>query len=1155
MFSEKSTIRRLTCAAFYLTALFAGGGSSARAATLITTADEMLAATSPGGAGDRVLDDDEYVIPAGSAINFLPNILTIDNAASSLTADNTGRGGVLLQVRQLFVSDGKVYATGGNTGSAHGISAQNGYTQSGGMVAAWGGAGSLASGIHVNAGGYAHSGGTLTATGSALRTNTSAVRVTNGGFSQSGGDITAHGGSITGVNQSYGIWITGTGEYVQDGGSLTAHGGAGNQNYGVYTQNSVRIEDGALLTATGGTGDNASGMLVYGNVTQNGGDIALTAGGNYYANGMYVRNGTYTMNSGTLKANANNVAYNDAFGLAASAFVQNGGSIEAKGGDSSRSRGVQITGTFTQNGGAITATGGGYSSSHAFYAATFNMNNNGVITADGGAGANSRGLYAGVFNMNGGDVTASAGSENGAYGMYATTLNQTGGTVTAEGAADDVGNAVAGLYAGTYSLRGGDLDAAGGDGTNSHGVMATTMTKTGGTLDAVGGSGVGSHGVHAVTFNLEDADITATAGRADKADGLYADTFNHNGGTVEASGSGTGIAGAASGLRAETYNLRSGVLNAAGGDGGNSRGMTATALEQSGGTLTATGGGAADAYGLYVEGYRQTSGTLTARGGATDANGHGVLVATQMDIAHELRLERQGDAASVYLQNDAKLVLESASTLTPVVDLTELMNLKDDSTGLILGAADGTTKVTIYPGANMRPFFTNTRQLRRASDIYDIPFIDLKGGVIGGVFADEGVQRGLFIGYTIKKIGNDKYVFQVEYEGEVIEEVPNIPCENSKVIIGIIDGILTRDPGVAALNHTWDVLENSRDRQDWAARAAHVGKTMSPQAYMKFTHSLIRMADLTQSDFFRGMGTFPGRRETAGAEGAECCPTTPRPRDWTVWASPLYQRSSRFETTCMEFERAKEKHFGFSVGAARRFGALSLGVAAHSVRTDYKASYSDIDADSVGFVAGGRLEAPASGGGWFNPRLDFSFSYARSSLDQRNLGYDYLWRKSSPRAHTYRGHITAANRLELGRRFAITPEIGIEYTHVRQSGYRDRGRSEYLFAVSKGGYDSIRPVVGVGVEALVTDRLTLTARGRVRYETKDRRASFGTESTSFAGVEYTARGEDRKGVSGMAGVGLRYAVGDRMAASLNYDLLLEDKYAAHRFEAGIGIAF
>lgn len=710
-----------------------------------------------------------------------------------------------------------------------------------------------------------------------------------------------------------------------------------------------------------------------------------------------------------------------------------------------------------------------------------------------------------------------------------------------------------------YSLAVRDGSTLTADNAGFTGVLLQVhgLAISGGTLTAAGGAGDDADGVRVDTFTLAGSYLTATGGGGNGAAGIAARTFDQNGGTVTARGGDADVATSSAGVEVdETYTLRSGALDAAGGDGDNARGVTAATFDQSGGAVTATGGGGADAYGMYAGSYSQIAGTLIARGGV-GANDHGLAIGDRLDIDSALRLERQGDAASVELLSaTAAMRLGSASELTPVVDLARIDAAPDaaSASGLIR-TAGGT--VTIEAGARVTPFFTDARNLALNQPYQNVPFIAAGGG-IDGEFADSGagVERGYFISYSVTKADN-KYVLQFEREREVVEEISGILCENSRTIIGTMDAVLARNPDISELVNAWDVLENSQDRADWVARASHVGRTMAPLAYMKYTHSLVRVADLVQTDFTRRVGAFSRRPDPAVWAASESAVSSlaAAPRDWTMWASPLFQQSSRFKAACPEFDDAKEKHYGFSVGAARRWGALTLGATAHYIRGDYDADYTDLDSDSVGLVLGGRLEAPTPAGGWFDPHLDFSFSYTRSEIDQKNLGYDHLWRKSSPHADTYRAGVWLGNRISLGRRLVITPGLGVDYTRVDQSGYRDRGDSGYLFAVSGAGYDSLRPGAGLDVEVRLTDRLTATAQGRYRYETMDRRSTFYTRSASFDGLGFAAVGENRNRASGTVGAGLRYAAGERVTASFSYDLLVEDKYTAHRFTAGVGIAF
>lgn len=155
----------------------------------------------------------------------------------------------------------------------------------------------------------------------------------------------------------------------------------------------------------------------------------------------------------------------------------------------------------------------------------------------------------------------------------------------------------------------------------------------------------------------------------------------------------------------------------------------------------------------------------------------------------------------------------------------------------------------------------------------------------------------------------------------------------------------------------------------------------------------------------------------------------------------------------------------------------------------------------------------------------------------------------------YRAGAFLGNDLRLGSSLVLSPGVGADYTRVNQSGYTEKTPTLNSLTVRKNDYDSFRLKAGLTASFRLNGKVDLEGRAFYRYETGDTRSAFATSIAASPDLVLVNRGEKRKRASGEIGAGLRYQISERAALAANYDLLVEDGYAAHRISATVGWSF
>jgi outer membrane autotransporter protein len=288
-------------------------------------------------------------------------------------------------------------------------------------------------------------------------------------------------------------------------------------------------------------------------------------------------------------------------------------------------------------------------------------------------------------------------------------------------------------------------------------------------------------------------------------------------------------------------------------------------------------------------------------------------------------------------------------------------------------------------------------------------------------------------------------------------------------------------------------------------------------------------------------------------------------RSLYFWAKPLYFHGDLDGDNGYSDQR--ENLYGGSLGAAWRRDRLTLGFSGHYLRSDVDGGYAyDAHYEGYGGMLGGAYRFDA---GRIAPILSFSVGYTRYSIDQKRDTPLANWTQpgtvtrydSKPDADVYHASLMLSNRFQQNR-FAWTPEIGVDFARTRLHGFTEKARQNnpalqpYRQRVSGENVDSVQGVLGVQASVKVTDRLTLSAKARYRYEFADTKATLNynyVEDNPFGGLR--ADGQNMGRSSGNVGAGARYRINDCLMIGIDYDAFLGKRYYGHQLSATLGVAF
>lgn len=864
----------------------------------------------------------------------------------------------------------------------------------------------------------------------------------------------------------------------------------------------------------------------------------------------------------------------DATGMGATALAVGSlrlseGDVTLWGGDTAGVAGISVRGDAWQSSGYLTAYGGSAANAFGLYVqGSMTLDQGAIIDAYGGTagGARVEGLLtlsgSAMANGTGGAGFQSYGLSVGSMATLADSYAQVIGT-------GGQGTEAYGIDTGRIVHGSGYMYGYGGTGTDTYGINASSITLgDGAQISGVGGDdpgSVNSYGINADSLSQSGYSIlSARGGAADDARGINVNSWTVSNPSVYVSVSG-GQGRDAYGVYTGSFDFGGSYLGANGGQGQGAAGVyVAGVATQTSGTVAAQAGGDVGAYGIAADTYVQQGGRLQADGGDDGVYGlgtreytvgagatvlaaagfsdfgYGIYVAEKLDLGGRVELRRDGRAAaSIYVDSIDTVNIRSSAVIAPVVHLTNNPDRTERDSGLIATAAGG--RVVIESGARVDPLFVSHRDLRVGDPFEEYVFIDTgvleggaggsgTGGTITGTFANQ--SGGLAIEYVLYKNANGQYLISFGRVIETPDLINMVPCENARRLMAAFDDLY--DSNDVLLARVMSSLDHANDLAELYRISAHIGRTLTPTAYAKLTGIQLRSIELLQGSVFRRLDDLSER--------------------WETWAEALHQRSNNFSAKCAEFDTPKEKITGVTVGVGRTFGSLAVAGAFGYARGTYKSDYTDTGVDNFAATLGAKLK-PASLGGWFNPWFAGVAGYAYGDIDQKALNYSgSAWKRSSPSAHMGRASLEAGNDFAFGG-LTVAPVLGLDYACIRQGGYAERDPDGLGLRVRGNTYHSLRPRVGLEALWRAGDRLELGVNAHYRYETLDKCSTFDYGRLSAPDVVLTLDGEKRKRFSGSVGATGRYRVNDRVSLWGEYDLLLEDGYAANRFALGIGVEF
>ena len=820
------------------------------------------------------------------------------------------------------------------------------------------------------------------------------------------------------------------------------------------------------------------------------------------------------------------------------------GSITALGGDDTSARGLYVTNDVRHHGTGTLTVKGGKSGTGMLVDGDYSLSASGTIIAYGGIktdSADSHGLYiSGKFDQTGESVVSAfggVGSGDSQHGFYVgKDFTQNGnGVINATGGSGSGDSQYGFVVSGSFTQNDdGVINATGGSGSGDyqHGfVVSGNFTQNGnGVINATGGSGT-----------------------SDQQSGFFigGDLIQRDNGSINAKGgSGSGFYQRGIFLAGNfTQEGRgSAIVIGGSGNGGNQTGLFVGNIfsQDSEGTVRAIGGtgtggihNRAAAVGLFCERVATFNGTLF--------------------------LERQAKAASAYffnVESGNTTSFTATSVVVPVVDLAKTDgNL---ASGLILAHK----VVSITPGATLRPEFANTLQLGLNEKRDDILFMNTNtgdygvpdnAGTIDGEFTLAARQTMTLRLDAEKRESDKEYYLSVErfaHADDVAAAVGGDGARNTANLLRAIRQGVPGQTGAAAdfLGQIYSNFDNAATSQELLDLAGWTARAMTPQQATRIPIRALNRQDAALLDFSRNLQLLPVGVKTSGSAAA-LASIADCGAPWRVWANPVFQKTSSRSAETREYDSADEWFAGLALGMGRDFDRMSLGVNAHYFRGDVDASGYDASSDTFGLTLGARFRDLVPGGGRFNPWVEALAGYARENIDQKR--YDALGnsQRSKPHVDLFSASLTVGNEFRPSACLSVTPLAGLEYAHVRQDSYRERGAGPLGLSIRADNHDSLRLKAGVEARYAVNDRLDVSARAVYRYEALDRETRLTSAFNALPAVRFVTHGERLNRSSGNLGVGLGYRLSDSARLTAGYDCWLADNYVAHQGSVSISVGF
>lgn len=877
------------------------------------------------------------------------------------------------------------------------------------------------------------------------------------------------------------------------GGEPASTGRGGKGGAGIAVTGNFTAGDKTNIQTTGGVGGNANGMSP---------DPSGNGGAGIYTRGdfkAYFVTSAQGGNSGT-------------------------GATAGAGG-----YGIEVLSNFTNGGWDSTgkdyptqlyATGGnslasGISGGHGIHTGTFTNISGATVTAKGGTGAEGgAGLYVVSGLENHGTIKTTGG---GRYGLRVGTFtNSSRAKLEADGgsAGGD------GVYVSASFKNEGNVTATGG--TGGHGINAYASFDNSGKVVAKGGTSSG-HGISTIDFTNNGTGLVAATGGAAGRGISVANTFT-NIGRVEASGGAN-----AYGIYANIFkNQYGGQVTA---NGGPRYAIWAnTFISDKGGSVLAKGG---DRHAIYIDKTFTNNGILTLT--------HGTAAAVHVG--------NTGNAATA-------LTFGADSFLKVTVD-----GAKPGQAPGVIEAAKG--KTVIASGAVLKPEVNNAAQLATGQSMGGV-FLKSPGG-IDGAFSGGTSNNGVLKYLAAKSADGQKYSFTVSKVDEVSDVVPGF---NNK---SLFEGVQKRLIKPVINNKTYNLLSGAYDNiinqldqtdlinmaNDYQKQITPWQNTLAPVQFLGQSTMLVN--DFGDNLYGKTYGNIyikinpDGTTETVTAPGAGETDFDKPENRFSLWLNPVYQTGTQ-KAADYQYDDMDQDFGGISLGGALNLpNDFALGLGVHYLKGRSTSSGYTAETDTMGAMLGlGKLFRIND---LWNPWAQIHLGYSYQTIDQDRDTLDGFTASSDPHAQLFNAGFELRNTFQVSDSLAITPKVGLDYTHVAMSDYSENGGSALNLDVNSDDLDSLQSVVGAKAEWMFTPLIGLDAHGYYRYEFLDTQVRFASEFLGLRDVSFETESPDLNGHSGNIGAAFIFVPAENASVNLGYDLWLADEYVGHQISATVQMEF
>jgi outer membrane autotransporter protein len=926
-------------------------------------------------------------------------------------------------------------------------------------------------------------------------------------------------GTFTGVTVTNAGVATTVNLGQPNGTTLTLNDGTANPEINIGTGSSVTVQPGTTLNTT----VNTNVILVGGGTIVNAGDIfGYTNGVNVTGAGTLANTGlVFGINTSTNPP----VAGNDAV-LFGSGSVNNSGNGFIEG----FVNGVAITGAGSVNNSATIfgMTNGvniGGAGTVANSGTIFGVNNtttptggnDGVLLASGsvsnsGAGAFIEGFTNGIEI----DGAGSVGNSSTVFGMT------NGIDITGAGAVTNSGQIFGVNNAGTPTSGNDGVLLASGTVNNTSGGLIDGFVN-GIEIDGAGGvvnvgqvsgltNGVDITGAGAVV----NSGVINSGNAAGDNDGVLVGTgstvTNLASGTITGFNAGVGVTGNGS------------VNNAGSITGTDGIDVTGTGIVLNTGTVTAVTDG------VLTGG---ASSSVTLQGGSITAGGGG---------SNDVSLT--GATSSVTINGRTLLTANGPDLHDTVNDGTLNLHLVGITPGqaALIVAAEGAAAAA--PGTTFTVFAGGETYSFQGFDTFHNSFVSLENSV------DSGLQqlgaRLDAVGLPIGTPGHTPY--DVFYNAALLSPEAAVEALSGRVLTqGTNDVEINSRSGLLSElgNQFDDLLESHRTG---GIDFSHF--TIGTDQMLAFTDTSSELTNLIQAS----QGEIGG---TEMSDSKTMVPTASTPGRWGIWASGTVQVANKSSRTGNEGFNAVNG--SPSLGLDYRI-TQDLTIGGLFSYTTIGANFSDgsnIESSTeLGGVyglwehGGWRVHAVAAGGvsQYRDTRTTFD-----GSADSRPDGSDVI------------SDLTGGYAFNVGDGFQVTPQTGLQYTHLHQDGFSEAGDPAY--EINRGDFDadSLRTHVGFNVQRgfQIANGLQFTPQLRAAWYHECMDGNDGVD-TSLPGApalgSFSIRTFEPERDYALVGVGLSTSftgyANMPVGLFLNYDVQVgQSDFTQHNVNAGVRVEF